>query len=57
MIDTVYDCIRTKKLPLHFNPDINYLSDEDPSELRELENYLRGIVNNNRYVELLKSVP
>ena len=57
MIRTIYDCVRTKQLPLHFDPDINYLSDKDPSKLREIENYLRGVINKNKYVELLKSVP
>ena len=42
---------------MYFNPSINYLSDKSPSKMREIENFLRDIINKNKYVELLNSVP
>ena len=55
MIKAIRVCLRAQRLPLYFNRDINYLSDKEPSKMREIENYLSGVIDNDRYVKLLKS--
>ena len=56
MINAVFEAVRTRTLYLHFNKEINYLENKDKNMMQKATKFLKGIVSENRYIDLLRAV-
>ena len=53
MIKITQEALDTQILHLHFNEKVNYLANRDPQKLKNIANYLKGIIKKEKYIELL----
>lgn len=61
MIDKIYDAVRDRTLMVYFHEpgvEYNYLSwYEDNGDLKNLANFLKGIISRGDYISLLERIP